>query len=62
MVALVAGEVESVASVVSRVMDHVGMRETDPDDQECSDQQPKHGSDHRLGTRDLDLLDVLILH
>ena len=51
-----------MARVMRRVMDRIGMRETDPDDQECSDQQPKHGGDHRLGTRDLDLLDVLILH
>jgi hypothetical protein len=57
-----AGKRRRVTGIVGGVVDCLGMREADPDDQEASDQQSEDGGDHRLGTRGLNLLDILILH
>ena len=48
--------------VVRGVVNGLGMREADTDDQEGPHKQAEHGGDHGFGTRDLGLLDVLILH
>ena len=51
-----------MAGVVRGVVDRLGMRKPDTDDQKGSDQQPEDGGDNGFGTRGLDLLDILVLH
>lgn len=48
--------------VMSGVVNGLGMREADTDYQEGPDKQAENGGDHGFGTRDLGLLDVLVLH